>query len=108
MMQLKQDTGTESKSDRKEELIMLEIKINEKWQVAKSDNYNYRLQTLAFNEAKQENYWRDEAYYPTLKDALKAYITRYNQSDVHSVQEWINEVDRKLTEVESVVNQVNK
>lgn len=108
MMQLKQDTGTESKSDRKEELIMLEIKINEKWQVAKSDNYNYRLQTLAFNEAKQENYWRDEAYYPTLKDALKAYITRYNQADITSVQDWINDIDRKLAEVESIVSQVNE
>lgn len=107
-MQLKQDTGTESKSDRKEELIMLEIKINEKWQVAKSDNYNYRLQTLAFNEAKQENYWRDEAYYPTLKDALKAYITRYNQADITSVQDWINDIDRKLAEVESIVSQVNE
>ena len=87
---------------------MLEIKINEKWQVAKSDNYNYRLQALAYNEAKEKNYWRDEGYFPTLKDALKAYITRYNQGDVHSVQEWINEVDRKMTEVESVVNQVKK
>lgn len=107
-MRLKQDTGTKSKSDRKGELIMLEIKINEKWQVAKSDNYNYRLQILAYNEAKQEKYWRDEAYYPTLKDALKAYITRYNQADITSVQDWINDIDRKLAEVESVIKQVNK
>lgn len=79
---------------------MLEIKLNQEWQVAKTDAYNYRLQKKAYNEVQQKYYWQDVGYYPTLKSVLKAHIMQENNEEhITTIKEWITQIDAKLVEV---------